>query len=86
MFLVSLVVKMSKNRRPWPEKRRKAQALNCRKTKPERLATGPKTAEGKATSSQNAMKSGLYTAEMNALRVLLRRQAQFLRDLCEHRV
>ncbi|MCB1581345.1 MAG: hypothetical protein H6859_01675 [Rhodospirillales bacterium] len=72
---------MTQTRRPWPEKRRKAQAENCLKNRPFNQATGPKTPEGKAAVSQNALKSGLYTADMQELRKLLRRQAAFIKTL-----
>jgi len=77
---VRLVVKMSE-RRPWPEKRRKAQAENCRRTRPSDYTTGPKTTEGKATVSQNATKSGLHSAEIKRLRKLLKRQRAYLKAI-----
>jgi len=76
--------KKQTKRRPWPEKRRQKQAETCRKTKPWKHTTGPKTRTGKATSSQNALKSGLHTAEMRALRKALSKQTKFLRDLKIH--
>ncbi|MCB9981278.1 MAG: hypothetical protein H6860_02650 [Rhodospirillales bacterium] len=72
---------MTQTRRPWPEKRRKAQAENCLKNRPFDQATGPKTTEGKARSAQNALKSGLYTADMQELRRLLSRQAAFIKNI-----
>ena len=72
---------MTTKRRPWPEKRRKKQAEISRRTKPERFATGPKTAEGKAISSQNSLKHGLRTAEILKLRRILRRQATYIKNL-----
>jgi hypothetical protein len=67
-----------KSKRPWPEKRRAAQAARCKAAKPSRHASGPKTPEGKAASSRNAHKHGLYAADVLNLRALLREQARFV--------
>jgi len=72
---------MAIKRRPWPEKRRKKQAENCRKTKPEQHSTGPKTPEGKATASQNARKHGLRSAEVTELKRLLKTQRELISSL-----
>ena len=63
-------------RRPWPEKRRQAQAQRCRAQKPWRYATGPKTRAGKARVIRNAYKHGRrsvpYLRQLALLRALLR--------------
>jgi hypothetical protein len=73
--------KTRKKRRAYPPKHRAHLAQKARENKPWRASTGPKTETGKATSAQNATKSGLYSTEINALRVLLRRHAKILSDL-----
>lgn len=57
------------------------QAKNCQKTKPWKQTTGPKTAKGKKTSSQNALKSGLHSAEIRKLKTLLRQHAATIKIL-----
>ena len=69
-----------RKRRPWTPARRAAQAARCCKTRPFDHATGPKTAMGKAASSRNALKHGLYGADAQALRALLRVHKDFLRS------
>ena len=65
----------------WSKERRAKQAENMRKTKPWKHATGPKTKAGKAASSQNALRSGLYTVEIKALRYVLKQQQKFLNTI-----
>ncbi|MGH1397880.1 MAG: hypothetical protein ACRBCT_01570 [Alphaproteobacteria bacterium] len=72
------------NTQTWTPKRRAEQAERCRKNKPSQHATGPKTAAGKAASSQNAYKHGLRSTEMQELSRLLTQQEKILRDLNKH--
>lgn len=65
----------------WTKEKRERAAKKAREIKPWKHTTGPKTKEGKAASSQNALKSGLHTQEMNELRKVLHKQAKILRDL-----
>jgi len=61
---------MTTKRRQWTEERRKAQAERCRRNKPWKNATGPKTKAGKARASMNAYKHGgdpRYRALVKAL-------------------
>jgi len=44
----------------WTPERRARQAKLIRQWKPWKHSTGPKTAEGKASSSQNAYKGGFW--------------------------
>ncbi|GJL85253.1 MAG: hypothetical protein DHS20C02_10280 [Micavibrio sp.] len=74
-------LKKQRKRRAWPEKRRKAQAERAKTQKPWKHSTGPKTAEGRAKTSQNAYKHGFYDVEMRNLRRILRLQRHYLRGL-----
>ena len=74
---------MKRKTKGWSDERRARQAQICRQTKPERFATGPKTAEGKAASSQNALKHGLRSAEVLKLRKLLRLHASQIKNLVD---
>ena len=73
-------MKKSKITRGWPPERRAAQAERCRKEKPSRHSTGPKTPAGKARSSQNGYRHGLRSAEMDEILRLLRRQKAFVKQ------
>ena len=68
--------------RNWTPEQRARQAEACRRHKPSRHATGPKTAGGKARSRMNALKHGRRTAETRAhLKMLhdaLRAQRRYL--------
>lgn len=68
-------------KRVWtPEERRKhAEALQ--RWKPWAHSTGPKTEDGKAAAAQNALKSGLHTAEIKELKQVLRMQEGFIKYL-----
>ncbi len=70
---------MKSNR--WITHRKRKKIENCKKSKPWDHATGPKTADGKSTSSQNAITHGMRTKDMIDLQKILSRQLQFIRDL-----
>ncbi len=72
---------MRKKRRAYPPKHRALLAQKARENKPWEASTGPRTDAGKAAVSQNAITSGLHTAEIRNLRNALSRQAKILRDL-----
>jgi len=55
----------------WTPERRAKQAETIRRNKPWAKSTGPKTPEGKATSSRNADKGG-RTAQREELRAMVR--------------
>lgn len=63
----------------WSEERRKAQAERCRKNKPWKKATGPKTKEGKARSALNDMKHGRRCRFYDRIRMMLWMNRQFIR-------
>jgi hypothetical protein len=65
----------------WPPECRAAQAARIRALQPWTKSTGPKTAEGKRRSRANAVKHNMRSAEAQALRQLLKRQRQFIREL-----
>ena len=55
----------------WTEERRKGQQEAIRRWQPWLHSTGPKTADGKKRSSQNAVKHALYSAPVLTYRDLL---------------
>jgi len=63
----------------WPPSRRRAQAARIRQTKPWLKTTGPRTAAGKARSSQNAFKHGFRTRAFGDICRLLRWQRTLVR-------
>lgn len=63
----------------WPPSRRRAQAARIRRTKPWLKTTGPRTADGKARSSQNAIKRDSTARAVIGIRALLRWQGRFTR-------
>lgn len=62
----------------WTAERRKAQAERCRKNKPWKKSTGPKTPKGKARSSLNAFKHGMRCRKIDQLRYILWLQREFM--------
>lgn len=70
-----------KKRRPYPPKHREVLRRAARKRKPWKNSTGPRTESGKAASSQNALKDGMHTHDMAALRRVLRKQREFTSKL-----
>jgi hypothetical protein len=54
---------------------------NAKKNKPWEYSTGPNTDEGKAISSQNAMKHGMRTAMMIDLYKTMADQNRYLREV-----
>ncbi len=67
--------------RHWTPEERAKQVAAVRKWKPWTCSTGPKSAAGKAAASRNAMKHGRESAEIVALRRILRLQRKFLDDI-----
>ncbi|MCF8496265.1 MAG: hypothetical protein K9G62_06330 [Alphaproteobacteria bacterium] len=63
----------------WSPERRARQAALIRSWQPWTHSTGPKTPQGKARASQNALKTGTRRADIIALRRALRDQRLFLR-------
>jgi len=62
----------------WTDERREKQAERIRRQKPWEKSTGPRSSKGKAVSSKNALKHGLYGAESEVIKALLRMNADFL--------
>ena len=68
----------------WTEARRERQSELIQTWKPWTKSTGPRTAEGKAKSSQNACKGGIRPL-FRMIEMLLRKQQQSLDELsAEH--
>lgn len=63
----------------WTPERRAAQAERCRRNKPWKNATGPKTEAGKARASLNAFKHGNRSREVDDIRTLLRLNREFVK-------
>lgn len=66
----------------WTPERRARQAELIRTWQPWTRSTGPRTAEGKATTSRNAWKGG-YWREMRELRRLLAAEIQEAREFAD---
>ncbi len=62
----------------WTEERRKAQAERCRIHKPWEKSTWPRTAQGKAISRLNAVKSGQYARGANEFSKILTAHREFM--------
>lgn len=67
----------------WQTHRTRKKSENCKKTKPWRHTTGPKTDAGKQISSQNALKRGNSTADMIALSNALYHQLGFINKIMD---
>jgi hypothetical protein len=67
----------------WSDKRRAAQRARCLSAKPWESATGPRTDSGKATSSENALRHGLYDAAYRDLSHLLLIQCHFVQAVMD---
>lgn len=64
--------------RRWTAEERLRQAQLIRNWQPWSKSTGAITAEGKACSSQNSFKHGLYTESMKQLRAAIREQKKYI--------
>ena len=67
----------------WSIDQRKAQSARCSATKPWESATGPRTEDGKAASSKNALRHGLYDAAYHDLSHALVMQRGYIGQLME---
>ncbi len=63
--------------------RRRKKIENAKKFKPWEHSTGPNTDEGKAISSQNAMKHGMRSAMMLNLYKAMADQNRYLREVMQ---
>lgn len=74
-------MKAAKTKRTaWSPERRKIQSERIQTWRPWEWSTGPRTAQGKATSVQNALKHGL-SKELAELAKLLREHKRVLDEL-----
>ena len=70
--------------RKWTAQKRKAQAEAIRRSRPWEKSTGPKTPEGKAKASQNALKHGVRSKVVKDYRRIVRENRRFnLFDIAE---
>ena len=67
----------------WTPQRRKKQSELIQKWKPWENSTGPRTAQGKTTSSMNAVKHGMRGAEMRSIESVIAALARFEREARE---
>ena len=67
----------------WSEERRARQAVAIRRWKPWEKSTGPKTEKGKEAVRYNAVTHGARTAELEAVRYVLRVQRRNLKALMD---
>lgn len=65
----------------WTEKARQEQSERTKALKIWEHSTGPKTEAGKAKSSTNATKHGMYNKDIKHLLKLLARQRAFVREV-----
>ena len=66
-------------RRAWNDNQKREQSKIARARKPWLASTGPKTIEGKKTSSGNAFKHGAYSGQTKRFKRVLRLQSAFLK-------
>lgn len=64
----------------WTPERRKKQSKNIQKWKPWEKSTGPHTEQGRTTSSMNALKHGMRSAEIRSLESAMAKLARIERD------
>jgi hypothetical protein len=64
----------------WTPERRERQSELIQKWKPWENSTGPNTARGKTTSSMNALKHGMRSAEMRSIESAIAGLARFERE------
>ena len=62
----------------WSKQKRAKQADNCRKNRPWKHSTGPKTDKGKEIAKDNSFKHELRSLEGKQLSELLRSQKEFI--------
>ena len=67
----------------WTPERQKKQSELIQRWKPWENSTGPRTAQGRATSSKNAMKHGMRSAEIRSLESAMATLARFEREARE---
>ena len=77
---------MAGKSKSWTPERRAAQSARMKEQKPWLKTTGPKTEAGKAAVRLNALKHGLYSAEMLALSKLLTAQARYVKAVLAKRL
>lgn len=65
----------------WTPERRKKQSEMIKAWKPWEKSTGPKTEAGKAVSSKNAEKHGMYNEKTKQLLAILKDQKSILHGL-----
>ena len=66
--------------RKWTPEQRALQAQKIQQWKPWQLSTGPKSEQGKAASSRNALLHGLRSAEQQDLCQAIARAMDLLKD------
>ena len=67
----------------WTPERQKKQSELIQKWKPWKKSTGPRTAQGRKTSSMNALKHGMRSAENREVEKLIAQLARFEREARE---
>ena len=67
----------------WTSERKKRQAEAIRKWEPWKQSTGPKTEEGRKTSSMNAFKHGMRSAEHREVERLIAQLGRLEREMRE---
>jgi hypothetical protein len=65
----------------WDDEKRKRQAANCRETAPWRFSTGPRSDQGKARVSKNAIKHGLRSGILRKTADFLARSNKILKEI-----